>query len=113
MAVPTLLQKGQRPAERVILQRRERERALAERAVVEPTPAEVRHREARLEQVLAAHVTQRLGEVEVILGRALVRLRPTAREGIEHDDPLAWMETHRRSGLVPDQETELIEQPPV
>ena len=91
-AVPLLLRERQRPSGCIVGERRERERAVAVGAIIEPAPAEVRHLDACLERVLPVDVGDRLGEIEVILRRALIRLRSAGRERVENDDAAARMQ---------------------
>ena len=111
-AVAPLLEERQRPPERVVVERGEGVGAVAVGAIVEAAPAEVGHLEAALEEMLAVDVGGRLGEIEVILGRALIGLRSAGRERVEHHDVKAGMQADGRPGLVPDQQPEFVEQPP-
>src|SRR5207253_2539700 len=79
--ISLLLHERQWSPARVIRQRREGERPLAVGPVVEPAPAEVRDLDTSAQQVLAVDERQRIREVEMILRRALIRLRAAAGEG--------------------------------
>ena len=48
----------------------------------------------------------------MIFGRALIPLCPACRERIEHHDMTTGMKAHGHAGLVADEQTEFVEQPP-